>query len=155
MESIKMAPVRKSKTDQGYLNLQAAILEQAGIDYEIAIFFGNTGEARRLKRWFSSSWAQELTNGNGKEMEQRIAGETKAMLALIKIIKDNLLITNIEATPEKVKTLKKKYCKFQIDKNGCFTFKTYRSFKRALRIWKEAEREAKKPNTYDWEESED
>ena len=155
MGAIRMAPVVKSKTDQGYLNLQAAILEQAGTDYETAIFFGNTDEARRLKRWFASDWAQALANGNGKEMEQRIAKETKAMLDMIKVMKDNLLITNIEATPEKVKTLKKKYCKFQIDKNGCFTFKTYRSFKRALRIWKEAEREAKKPITYDWEESED
>lgn len=124
--------------DDPYVNLQAGIIEKAVEDYEIAIFFDNEDERKKLKKWFKSIWGQFICNGSGEFIEQRVSAEMKQLLGAVTAQKDNLIITNIEATAKRREHLKKRQCHFKVNENGFFTFRSYRSFKRSIENLKKA-----------------
>ena len=65
--------------NDAYVNLQAAIIEQAVEDYERAIFCNDKREIASLKRWFKSEWCSHLTFGNGEVIEERVRIYEKSM----------------------------------------------------------------------------
>ena len=58
-----------------YFNLMAAILERAKKDLLVALENGNKAKAKALKKWFLSSWGQQLSLCNGQLIIDRIEKE--------------------------------------------------------------------------------
>ena len=63
--------------EEAYINLQAAIIEQAAVDYLAALRKDSRGEARALERFFRSEWGQALSRDNGEEIIKRVREEAR------------------------------------------------------------------------------
>lgn len=83
------------------------------------------------------------SDGAGRLIERRIAQKMKKICAMVVKLDGSYIYTNIEASDEKLKVLKKRYCHFFVH-NGCFAYKTYRSFMRSLRLWEQAKKDAER-----------
>lgn len=52
-------------SDEGYINLRTAILQQATKDYIKALQDGNHREAKKLECFFKGEWGEFLSGGHG------------------------------------------------------------------------------------------
>ena len=75
-----------------YMNIQAAIIEQAVEDYEEALFYNRQPDITELEEWFDSEWANQLTNGNGWRVKRRVADYMKHLRPKIRNVGTNPLM---------------------------------------------------------------
>lgn len=65
----------KNETDDGYVNLAAAVVESVVDDYQKALRNQNWAQAKALGRWFTSEYGQMMCLGHGEYIRERARKE--------------------------------------------------------------------------------